>query len=142
MSRTFRSAEGLMRDSPNLAEMVMRCQRALCVVTFALFAAVGSPASAQVPETAVGSTVKDMVGGVVGVITAVDGSDVTVRTDKHEVRLPASSMAGHNETFLIAMSRDQLNNAVERVLAATQQGSVTGVAASATGHSDTDTPSS
>lgn len=120
----------------------MRCQRALYVVTFALLAAVGSPASAEVPDTAVGSTVKDMIGGVVGVITDVNGPDVTVRTDKHEVRLPASSMAEHDETFLIAMTRDQLNTAVERVLAATQPSPASGVAVSATSHMSPDTPSS
>ena len=132
-----------MRDSPNFAEMMMRCQGAFAVATFVLLAAVGSPASAQVPETAVGSTVKDMVGGVVGIITAVDGADVTVRTDRHEARLPASSMAAHEEGFLIAMSRDQLNNAVERALAATQQPlPANDVAVSATNHMNPETPPS
>lgn len=83
----------------------------------ALSAAAAQPAVAQTPQVIVGAAVKDMAGGDVGTVTATDGIDVTVKTDRYEVRLPASSMAPYQGAFLINLSRDELNAEVSRVLA-------------------------
>jgi hypothetical protein len=84
------------------------------------FIAVAEPSLAQVPEIAVGAVVKDMAGAEVGAVTAINGATVLVRTDRHEIQLPASSMAPHDGAFLIMMSRAQLNAAVDQMLLAAQ----------------------
>ncbi len=94
-----------------------RVRRAFWLV---LAASVAHPVLAQAPQVAVGAAVKDMVGGEVGTVTSVDGATVIVKTDRHEVQIPASSMAPYNGAFLVNLSREQLNAAAERVLSATR----------------------
>ena len=48
----------------------------------------------------VGMTVKDTSGGVVGTVTKVEPGFVVVKTDKHEVRLPATSFTPHEGALL------------------------------------------
>jgi preprotein translocase subunit YajC len=80
------------------------------------------PAAAQAPAAGpaitVGMAVKDTNGGDVGTVTKVEPGFVTVKTDKHEVRLPATSFAPHQGALLFGMTRDQLNMATENALAA------------------------
>jgi preprotein translocase subunit YajC len=79
------------------------------------------PVAAQAPAgTAIsaGMAVKDSNGGDVGTIAKVDGQFVVVKTDKHEVRLPATSFTPHQGALLFGMTRDQLNAEVDRSLAA------------------------
>jgi preprotein translocase subunit YajC len=75
---------------------------------------------------ATGRTVTDTSGGEVGTITAVSGDNVTLRTDRHEVALPASSFAVTDEAVLIALTRDQLNTQVDQMLAQQQAAFVVG----------------
>jgi hypothetical protein len=110
--------------------MLVRGKLLLCALSFALIAP-GQPALAQVPEIAVGAVVNDMTGREVGTVTAVNGPAVLVKTDRHEVQLPVGSMAPHNGAFLIAMSREQLNAAVDQVLAAAQPNPTQSVGAGA-----------
>lgn len=77
-------------------------------------------ASAQA-GLAVGRTVTDTSGGEVGTITAVNGPNVTLRTDRHEVALPAASLTATEQTVLIGLTRDQLNTQVDQMLAQQQQ---------------------
>ena len=79
------------------------------------------PALAQ-PTAAihVGATVTDTAGGTVGTITAVNGTTVTLRTDKHEVPIPVGSFATSGTQVVFGMTRDQLNAAVEQANAASQ----------------------
>ena len=76
-------------------------------------------ASAQAP--AVGAAVTDPQGGAVGTVTAADAEYVTLRTDRHEVRLPVSSFAVSESAVLIALTRDQLNTQMDEALARAQQ---------------------
>jgi preprotein translocase subunit YajC len=76
---------------------------------------------AQAPAAggaSVGMTVNDTNGGMVGTVTHVEPGYVTVKTDKHEVRLPARSFTPHQGALLFALTRDQLNAQTEQSLAA------------------------
>jgi preprotein translocase subunit YajC len=91
------------------------------------------PAAAPAPAAAamaVGMTVKDTAGGVVGTVTKVEPGFVVVKTDKHEVRLPAASFTPHEGALLFAMTRDQLNAETERALAAASAKIAAGAAVS------------
>ena len=91
-------------------------------MAFALFAAgaAAQPAIAQAARAgiAAGAQVKDTNGGDVGTVTKVDGQFVILKTDKHEVRLPVASFTAHQDHFLMAMTRDQLNAEVDKTKAA------------------------
>jgi len=87
----------------------------LCLGLAAPAAAQQAPAATAIT---VGMSVKDTNGGDVGTVSQVEPGFVTVKTDKHEVRLPASSFAPHQGSLLFAMTRDQLNAETERALAA------------------------
>jgi preprotein translocase subunit YajC len=93
------------------------------VLSTALFAsmAFAAPALAQpAPDAAitVGVAVSDPQGGAVGTIAAVDGDFVTLKTDRHEVRLPKASFAAGAETGLVmGMTQAEVNAAVEQSLA-------------------------
>ena len=110
--------------------MLLRGKLLLCALSLAFITA-GPPVLAQVPEIAVGAVVKDMAGGEVGTVTAVNGTAVLVKTDRHEVQVPVGSMAPLGGAFLITMSREQLNAAVDQVLAAAQPNRAQSVGAGA-----------
>jgi preprotein translocase subunit YajC len=76
-------------------------------------------ASAQAP--AVGAAVTDPQGGAVGTITAADAEYVTLRTNRHEVRLPVASFTVSENAVLIALTQDQLNTQMDEALARAQQ---------------------
>jgi preprotein translocase subunit YajC len=80
------------------------------------------PAAAQAPAVGsaitVGMTVRDTAGGEVGTVTKVEPGFVTVKTDRHEARLPAASFTPHQGALVFAMTRDQLNAEIEKMLAA------------------------
>lgn len=82
---------------------------------------VSTVALAQTAGLTVGRTVTDTNGGEVGTITAVNGDNVTLHTDRHDVALPASSFAVTDDAVLIAVTRDQLNAQVDQMLAQAQQ---------------------
>ena len=79
---------------------------------------------------AVGMSVRDTAGGEVGTVTKVEPGFVTVKTDKHEARLPAASFAPHQGALVFAMTRDQLNAEIEKSLAAAQSKIAAGAAVS------------
>jgi preprotein translocase subunit YajC len=85
-------------------------------------AAQAAPA-AQAPKAgvAVGAKVSDPKGGEVGTVSKLDGQFAILKTDKHEVRLPVTSFTAHNGGLLVAMTRDELNAAVEKTLAEANQ---------------------
>jgi preprotein translocase subunit YajC len=113
------------------------------LIAVSLAAASGSGvAFAQAPAAgaaiAAGMAVKDTSGGDVGTVARVDGQFIVVKTDKHEVRLPATSFTPHEGALLFGMTRDQLNAEVERSLAAAAAkdapgAAVTGTAGAAVG---------
>jgi preprotein translocase subunit YajC len=87
--------------------------------------ALGAALLLSVPAAAetlrVGAAVTDPQGGAVGTITAVDSQYVTLRTDRHETRLPVASFTATDNAVLFGMTRDQLNAAVDQALASAQQ---------------------
>lgn len=105
---------------------------AFLLLATGLAVAVGQPAAAQTitpPATApattaapatVGMMVKDVAGGAVGSVTAVADGFVTVKTDKHDVKLPAASFTAANGGLLYGMTQAQLNADVEKQLAEAQ----------------------
>jgi preprotein translocase subunit YajC len=85
--------------------------------------AFAAPASAAV---AVGATVKDTEGGVVGTITRVEGGNLVLKTDRHDVTLPVSSFTATSDGALFGMTRDQLNAEVDKAKALTDSQIVAG----------------
>lgn len=91
----------------------MRSKSSL-VIGLAL-AAVSIPAEAAVTA---GAVVKDTSGGEVGTILRVEGDQLILKTDKHEVRLPVASFTATETGALFGMTRAQLNAEVDKALAA------------------------
>lgn len=100
--------------------MIFRKFLVAAALSAALTLPVAAPAAAQA-TLRVGATVTDAQGGEVGTITAVDGQFVTLRTDRHEARLPASSMTATDNAVLFGMTRDQLNTQIDQMMAQAQQ---------------------
>ena len=108
------------------------------IMTRALpLALLGAVASAQ-PALAVqaqgaivaGAKVNDPKGGEVGTVVKVDGQFVILKTDKHEARLPVASFTPHQGAFLVAMTRDELNAAIDKTLGEANQKIAVGAAVS------------
>lgn len=84
---------------------------------FASALCIGSGALAQATVTP-GMQVVDQAGSPVGIVTTVSGDELIVRTDRHEVRLPASSFTPNKGKLLFGMSQAQLNAETDKALAA------------------------
>ena len=79
------------------------------IVPFLSLSLLAAPALAAPPYT-VGAVVLDTKGDPVGTIAATEGDTVvTVRTDKHDIRLPVASFAVESGKLYIALSRPELN---------------------------------
>ena len=102
----------------------MKLHKILSTTTVAAALLVAVPAAAETLR--VGAVVTDPQGGQVGTITAVDSQFVTLRTDRHETRLPVASFTATNNAVLFALTRDQLNSQVDQALAQAQQAIVVG----------------
>jgi preprotein translocase subunit YajC len=76
-----------------------------------------SPAAAQI---APGMEITDPSGAPVGTVKSVQGDDLVVKTDKHEVALPKSSFTLNAGKLLFGMTQAQLNAAVDSSLAAAE----------------------
>lgn len=85
------------------------------VIAGLALAALSVPAAAAVTA---GAVVKDTKGGEVGTILRVEGDQLILKTDKHEVRLPVSSFTATDSGALFGMTRDQLNAEVDKATAA------------------------
>ena len=80
-----------------------------------LFAA--SPALAQAGVT-VGMQVTDATGAPVGTVSAIQGANLLVKTDRHEALLPSSSFRVEKGKLLFGMTQAQLDAQIEQTLAA------------------------
>ena len=86
----------------------------ICIAAVSLsLAAPAAPAFAQ----AAGTQVVDTSGGAVVTVVRVDGDNVVIKTDKHEVALPKTSFTQHEGKLLFGMTQAQLNAATEKSLA-------------------------
>lgn len=79
--------------------------------------AVPTAASAQAGMT-VGMQVTDASGGPVGIVKAIQGTNLLIKTDKHEALLPASSFTVVKGKLLFGMTQAQLDTQIEQSLAA------------------------
>jgi hypothetical protein len=80
-----------------------------------LFAA--SPALAQA-GIAVGMQVTDVSGAPVGTVTAIQGSNLLIKTDRHEALLPSASFRPDKGKLLFGMTQAQLDAEIDQSLAA------------------------
>lgn len=112
---------------------IARLARPLLVASaFVSVASIGSAALAQA-AIAPGMQVVDPAGGAVGTVTAVKGDQLIVKTDRHEVQLPATSFTADKGKLLFAMTRDQLNAATDKALAAANAAIAVGAEVKGTG---------
>jgi preprotein translocase subunit YajC len=82
-------------------------------------AAAAAPAQAQTPVAiAAGAKVVDTTGAEVGTVTKLDGDNLIVKTDKHEVALPRTSFTATDKGLLFGLTQAQLNAEVEKAVAA------------------------
>jgi preprotein translocase subunit YajC len=83
-----------------------------------MLAASPSVAVAQTPSAIVpGMQVVDPSGATVGTVYSVKGQDLIVKTDKHEVLLPATSFTPSQGKLLFALTQAQLNAQTEQAIA-------------------------
>lgn len=85
------------------------------------FAQTEAPAAAQSSAPTVGATVKDPQGGEVGTIATVDDQFVVIRTDRHEARIPLTSLTVTDDAVLIGVTRDELNGQIDQMMAQAAQ---------------------
>jgi len=97
----------------------MKIRKFLALSAAAALLPLAAPALAQ-SALRVGATVTDPQGGTVGTITAINGANLTLRTDKHEVPLPVSSFTATDSAVLFGMTQAALNAAVEAAQARAQ----------------------
>lgn len=88
----------------------------LCLSATPSLAAMSALAPRQsTPGITVGTAIVDDAGNPVGNVVSIQGSDVIVRTDRHEARIPRSSLWVSRGRVVLSMTRAQLNAAVERL---------------------------
>ncbi len=74
----------------------------------------------QAPAITVGMQVVDTANAAVGQIVAMRDGTVTLKTDRHEIPLPATSFALRDGKLFFAMTRAQLNAEYDKALAAAE----------------------
>ena len=79
-----------------------------------------TPALAQKAGVEPGMQVVDTAGNPVGVITSMKDANVVLKTDKHEVQLPAASFTPSNGKLLFGMTEAQVDAAAEQAVADSQ----------------------
>ncbi|HZU50903.1 MAG TPA: hypothetical protein VE968_03410 [Sphingomicrobium sp.] len=79
--------------------------------TLGLGLALASAAAAQ----SVGMQVVDTSGAPVGTVIAINGDNVQIKTDKHDVLLPKSSFTLNNGKLLFGMTQAQLDQSRKRM---------------------------
>lgn len=102
------------------------------IAALGLVSGLASAADAQ----AVGMQVVDTSGATVGAVTAVQGDNVQIKTDKHDVLLPKTSFTTSNGKLLFGMTQAQLDQKIEEADAA----SAKAIAAGATVKGSAGTP--
>ena len=92
----------------------MRLMTSIYVGVALALAAPAAPALAQ--AISVGMQVTDANGGPVGIVTAVQGDNLQVKTDKHEALLPKSGFTVDGNKLLFGMTQAELDAAIEKSL--------------------------
>lgn len=107
----------------------------LILGTFAALGLASVLPSAAVAQ-AVGMQIVDTSGAPVGTVTAIQGDNVQIKTDKHDALLPKSSFTLNNGKLLFGMTQAQLDQKIDDADAA----SAKAVAAGATVKGSAGTP--
>lgn len=81
----------------------------------ALALAGAAPVAAQ--TLAPGAAIVDTKGQPVGTVVAVNGDAATIRTDRHEVRMPLASIRVDANNGVVAMTQAELNAGVDQAMA-------------------------
>ena len=88
---------------------------------------VAAPAVAQVQAgIAVGMQVTDASGGAVGTVAGINGSNLLIKTDRHEAQIPRTSFSVSNGKLLLGMTQAQLDAQIEQNSAAANAAIVAG----------------
>lgn len=74
-----------------------------------------APAAAQ--TLAPGGAIVDTAGQPVGTVVAVTGDAATIRTDRHEIRLPVASIRVEKTGGVVGMTQAELNASYDKALA-------------------------
>lgn len=82
------------------------------------FAALGIALAAPAAAQSVGMQIVDTTGAPVGTVTAIQGDNLLVKTDKHEALLPKASFTLHDGKLLFGLTQAQLNAEIEKSQAA------------------------
>jgi preprotein translocase subunit YajC len=90
------------------------------------------PMAPSIAQTA-GQQVVDTSGAAVGSVVRVDGANVIVKTDKHEVALPKTSFTNHEGKLLFGMTQAQLNAEVDKQKAEAEKSIATGATVKGSG---------
>jgi preprotein translocase subunit YajC len=96
--------------------------------------AIAAPAAAQAQAgVTVGMQVTDAAGGAVGTVTAIQGDNIQIKTNKHDALLPKSSFTVANGKLLFGMTQAQLDAEIEKSLTAANAAVVAGATVKGTG---------
>jgi len=87
----------------------------------------------SIPIIGPGMQVTDTNGGVVGTVKAVQGENLIITTDKHDVALPKTSFSPSKGKLLFGMTQAQLDAQVEKSLAASSAAIAAGATVKGTG---------
>lgn len=77
----------------------------------------GQTTPAPASTIAVGTAITGPQGHPVGTVTAIEGSNAVVRTDKYDVRLPLTSIGKGPNGAVVGVTRDELNAGIEQAMA-------------------------
>jgi preprotein translocase subunit YajC len=97
------------------------------------FAALGIALAAPAAAQSVGMQIVDTTGAPVGTVTAIQGDNLLVKTDKHEALLPKASFTLHDGKLLFGLTQAQLDSKIEESAAASQKAIVAGATVNGTG---------
>jgi preprotein translocase subunit YajC len=93
---------------------------------------VAAPALAQA-GISIGMQVTDASGAPVGTVSAIQGANLLIKTDKHDALLPTSSFTPSNGKLLFGMTQAQLDAEIEKALDAANAAIVAGAKVNGTG---------
>jgi hypothetical protein len=79
--------------------------------------------------------VVDTSGAPVGTVTAIQGDNIQVKTDKHEALLPKASFTVDGGKLLFGLTQAQLDSKIEESATASQKAVVAGATVNGTGGS-------
>ena len=108
-------------------------------IAFALAAMVLPVTPALAQAITVGMQVTDTTGAPVGTVTAIQGDNLVIKTDKHQALLARNSVTPANGKLLYSMTQAQLDAEIEQGLAAANASVKAGATVKGAGGTDVGT---